>query len=326
MVTDRVVLSSLDGNILNSKFNGILPLMPKSKLSSFTRSHSDLGGLSHSDLRAKAKSDWKTSSGSKTNSFNIFNTEDDNDGGKDDGIDAYASKLKFKLKMAIRKLNHQNKLPTSPIKFSPSLSNSSTKLHHKTKSAINYKSLSQKKITKPLSFKNSVNVNLTKQYLNKKTPSTSSLKNSINLNDFIKSKQSKLSVDQSHLKLFSIKKESPFYNNQKLPLISDQGNGGNRSNSLGATNSLAINSIYDSGNPENSLPSINKILKTPLKLTSVSTIADSQNNDDNDQTIDDETIDESNKKCTSSPLKHFATPNSFSVAKSLLQLGSGYYN
>lgn len=355
MVTDRVVLSSIDDNRLNSSFNkGIIPLLPnsksKSKSNSLSRTNSKLTS-SRSDLRTH--SDLRSSL--NANSFKLFEGGDhDTDVDEassqkfpqdydDDGVSAYASKLKFKLKMAIRKLNQQNKLPHSPTKFSPSLSNSSTKLYNKSKSAINYKSLSQRKVSKPFSFKNSVNINLTKQNANK-ILSKSPLKHSFNLNSFIMDKQSKKPMNQAHLKLFTIKKDSPFYNNQKLPLTVNQASNtytnmqdsvGDGHGNNGASNQLSVNSLYDMQSKnvsDTSLPPINKILKTPLKLTSVNGGSSShpnsnaQNNEDNDLTIDDVTIDESNKKCNSSPLKHFATPNSFSVAKSLLQLGSGYYN
>lgn len=117
-----------------------------------------------------------------------------------------------------------------------------------------------------------------------------------------------------------------------------------------------------------SLPSINKILKTPMKNTSstrnlVNNYLQSQSQnqshtlthtkqEDVNQTIlnTDETIDEdddgplrestcnsikiskkdNNNILSSSPIRNsqntFGTPNSFSVAKSLLQLGSGFYN
>lgn len=115
-----------------------------------------------------------------------------------------------------------------------------------------------------------------------------------------------------------------------------------------------------------SLPPINKILKTPMKSSLstrnlVNSYLQSQNqsldlkslkHEDANQTIlnTDETIDDdddgplrestinsikvskkdSNNLLSSSPIRNslnaFGTPNSFSVAKSLLQLGSGFYN
>lgn len=114
-----------------------------------------------------------------------------------------------------------------------------------------------------------------------------------------------------------------------------------------------------------SLPPINKILKTPMKNSSstrtlVNSYLQNQNQpltlthakqEDANQTIlnTDETIDEdedgplrestcnsikvskkdNNNILSSSPIRNsqntFGTPNSFSVAKSLLQLGSGFY-
>lgn len=81
------------------------------------------------------------------------------------------------------------------------------------------------------------------------------------------------------------------------------------------------------------LPSVHKILKTPMKATSRMVLQNNANSN-SDETID-ETVDEVSTDLRkgkedilgSSPLRHssFGTPSSFSVAKSLLQLGLGYY-
>lgn len=76
------------------------------------------------------------------------------------------------------------------------------------------------------------------------------------------------------------------------------------------------------------LPSVHKILKTPIRTANRSFAALNA-----DETIDescDDTRTESRKKddfLGSSPLRYNScgTPNSFSVAKSLLQLGLGFY-
>lgn len=80
------------------------------------------------------------------------------------------------------------------------------------------------------------------------------------------------------------------------------------------------------------LPSVHKILKTPIKASS--RVLQSGSNSNGDETID-ETADESfvdshkgkDDVLGSSPLRQnsLGTPSSFSVAKSLLQLGLGYY-
>ena len=79
------------------------------------------------------------------------------------------------------------------------------------------------------------------------------------------------------------------------------------------------------------LPPVHKILKTPIRTTT-RTLMYNMTNSNSDETIDetgDETQQEIRRKdiLGSSPLRgnSFGTPNSFSVAKSLLQLGLGYY-
>lgn len=79
------------------------------------------------------------------------------------------------------------------------------------------------------------------------------------------------------------------------------------------------------------LPPVHKILRTPMKATTRNFLAaNTTANETIDETAD-ETMSDSPKRRTdvlsSSPLRYssFGTPNSFLVAKSLLQLGLGYY-
>lgn len=186
-------------------------------------------------------------------------------------IDIYANKLKFKLKDAYYKLNKDVNVN------SLNSLNSSTKL-----------------IITPLSSKNlkilhSKNLNRMKRLPLKSSPLKSkNFSNSININ------LGKISKPKN-LKLFSIKKDSQFYNNslnsvsKNLPLIPTN----SFTTSFNSTSFNSFNSNVNNTSLKEELPPINKILKTPLKLSK-------------------------------SPLKDF-TPNSLNVAKSLLQLGSGYY-
>lgn len=81
------------------------------------------------------------------------------------------------------------------------------------------------------------------------------------------------------------------------------------------------------------LPPVHKILKTPIRTTNRTLMYNMANaNANSDETIDD-TADDTHQEIKrkdilgSSPLRgsSFGTPNSFLVAKSLLQLGLGYY-
>lgn len=122
------------------------------------------------------------------------------------------------------------------------------------------------------------------------------------------------SAPATNLKLYHIKPLSAFYNTytHRLPLTSTHAQ---------------------------RLPPVHKILRTPIKAASRALLqmgnAHNHGVSNSDETID-ETVDESlsgdplRKKSDilgSSPLRHnsFGTPNSFSVAKSLLQLGLGLY-
>lgn len=194
---------------------------------------------------------------------------------RNDSIDIYANKLKFKLKLALCELNqHQNPKPSAIKSFSiNSPTSSSTKIMRRKLSPLKKNSIRNKLNSKKL-FSSSANINLTKKIPLQSTRNNKSMNNTNNTN--------------SNLKLFSIKKNSPFYNNvSNVPLVDRSINGRN------GNNAPRFNS--------ETLPPINKILQTPLKLTN------------------------SEKNIDKSPI-NLTTPNSFSVAKSLLQLGSGYYN
>lgn len=178
-------------------------------------------------------------------------------------VDIYANKLKFKLKLAIVKLNlnkpinlsSSTRLTITPLTKGLTKSCSQSLSPYKRKkqagALINPKNIR-------LKFNNSANINLGK-------------------------------VTKPNMKLFSIKKNSQHYNNNReLPLT--------KSNTISLTSFVNTNdSIFrkpKSFSNLEELPPINKILKTPLKLSK-------------------------------SPVKNF-TPSSLNVAKSLLSLG-GYY-
>lgn len=209
----------------------------------------------------------KTNIGSK----DLFNEHNDS-------IDIYANKLKFKLKLALCELNqHQNPKPSAIKSFSiNSPTSSSTKIMRRKLSPLKKNNIRNKLNSKKL-FSSSANINLTKKTPLQSTRNTNNINNTNNTNN-----------TNSNLKLFSIKKNSPFYNSvSNVPLVDRSINGRN------GNNATRFNS--------ETLPPINKILQTPLKLTN------------------------SEKNIDKSPI-NLTTPNSFSVAKSLLQLGSGYYN
>ncbi|WEJ95920.1 hypothetical protein PSN45_003451 [Yamadazyma tenuis] len=335
MVTDRIALSSIDSNSLSLRGNTSksIPLIPAKKSRSFT--------TSFSNSRSNSFTTSSLNLLSSTSSVRKPSADSSSD------VDIYASKLKFKLKLAVFKLNQQQGSRTKSGSFTfynseylvKSPSNSSTKLISTSKaihqlspsiklsrflktSNINTKHLVSKSVSFPVkkTFENSININLTQKSLNSLILSKSFNNNNNNSNN---------------LKLFSIKKDSPFYSNCKIPLtLSEQKAifSGSKISLPLATRFSEPSSALASSNSllsfkQDPLPSINKILKTPLKLTSHTSTLTSAYNDDNDQTIDDQSFDDSLKKNnSSSPLRHFATPNSFSVAKSLLQLGSGVYN
>ncbi|KAL7665560.1 Uncharacterized protein ABC855_g1153 [[Candida] zeylanoides] len=158
------------------------------------------------------------------------------------------------------------------------------------------------------------------------------------------------------LKLYGIRKESRFSTTHKkhMPLVPLRGLQQSFNASHKPTISLNPPQLSFKHNSvsmasrSRSLPSINKILKTPLKASSrdfdnsyfPSTKSYKPYILNTDETIDEDDdgpIKESTcnsirmgKDILSSSPTHganaFGTPNSFSVAKSLLQLGSGFYN
>lgn len=154
-------------------------------------------------------------------------------------------------------------------------------------------------VPKPRTFHGSANVNLQRPKVTK-GPSLSSV-----------AAQKTGASSSGNLRLYHIKQLSSFHNvsSQRLPLSAQR------------------------------LPPVHKILKTPIKTTTRTLMYNSMNansslgNSNSDETIDetaDETAVDLRKRddmLGSSPLRcnSFGTPNSFSVAKSLLQLGLGYY-
>lgn len=152
--------------------------------------------------------------------------------------------------------------------------------------------VSKSKVPAPRTFVNAANRNLKKQETATKLPLLNTIASRKNT---------------SNLRLFHIKPLSSFHNAYPQP--------------------LPLSNLIQR------LPSVHKILKTPIKATS-RIILQNGANSNSDETID-ETIDESYADVNkgkedvlgSSPLRHnsMGTPSSFSVAKSLLQLGLGYY-
>ncbi|EDK40596.2 predicted protein [Meyerozyma guilliermondii ATCC 6260] len=112
------------------------------------------------------------------------------------------------------------------------------------------------------------------------------------------------------LRLFAIKSSSSHYNpQQSAPLV---------------PSNVAL--PQPKGLSRSPLPSINKILKTPLKNSSRRFV---ERIHADDTTIDEDDENQTRVQYSSSPVRDnytLGTPNSFSVARSLLQLGSGYYN
>lgn len=131
---------------------------------------------------------------------------------------------------------------------------------------------------------------------------------------------------KSTLKLYHIKALSAFHNatSTRLPLSSSATQ--HPANASLADILMASSHGLASSVAQQRLPPLHKILKTPIKGASKPPASTS------DETID-ETADESTLEVKkrddilgSLPLRHnFGTPNSFSVAKSLLQLGLGFY-
>lgn len=167
--------------------------------------------------------------------------------------------------------------------------------------------VSKTRAPRPRTFHGAANVNLQKPKLGARPLLTSvAQKLSLATNPVASTlKDSGSSNGGSQLRLYHIKQLSSFHNlyPHRLPLSSGH----------------------------HRLPSVHKILKTPIRATT-RTLMYNMANANSDETID-ETADETHQDIKrkdmlgSSPLRgsSFGTPNSFSVAKSLLQLGLGYY-
>lgn len=265
------------------------------------------------------------------------------------------------------------------------------------------KEISNQLLTPPQndSYAASVNVNLKIKGLSGDQNQKESLRDSRNVKLAYGKGFGSISQGRDNLKLFSIKKSSQYYKKKAhIPLVPSAR--GYSTNDIGCCERQQLNTPTETLPPtppslnseanirlpkphvehssasiptishrktiplsSMSLPSIHKILKTPMKNSSTRTLVNSyladpdkngtssnqnrssSNNvlEDQNQTIvlnTDETIEEDEdsfkqtkgeKKAqeilSSSPLKSscaFGTPNSFSVAKSLLQLGSGFYH
>lgn len=226
----------------------------------------------------------------KTESFSHYRIAH----GKNVKADLAATKLKLRLQLAFYKLKAQKDSLVArqgpEITVSPTVNES----EHETEKE------------EPRTFKLAANVNLQK-------PRAA-------LGPSLSSVASKVAKKKKGLRLYHIKPLLAFHNAypQLLPLT-------------GCSNQR--------------LPPVHKILKTPIKTTTRnlvllyghgngSSLSNFQlsKNDNSDETIDDagdETCTDVRKKdlLGSSPTRFgtFSTPNSFSVAKSLLQLGLGYY-
>ncbi|CAH2355953.1 hypothetical protein CLIB1423_40S00188 [[Candida] railenensis] len=261
-----------------------------------------------------------------------------------------ATKLKLKLQLAIYKLQKKGLVGG---KLASNKNNKISKSYIAASINLNLKSLtsaSNSHITKPSntfgSSSNKNNTNLTSlPTLKKKKPSLSATAYDKNLLLFRNSQK---------LKLYSIKKDSKFYADKKdIPLEPRTVDSRTEQHQFASTSSPAT--TFATFPPSvktkmvRSLPPINKILKTPLKATTRNLVNPYLPHDkryklpynNTDETIDEDDdgpIKESTSNSikvagkdnllSSSPIQanSFGTPNSFSVAKSLLQLGSGFYN
>lgn len=271
-------------------------------------------------------------------------------------IDLAVTKLKLKLQLAIYKLKQNSSTKTYKLTSKTYLTppSDSDFVDSSPRDEI-LSSIFKQPSPAPKNYKSSININL-------KNPSLNKVGKKSNYN----------------LKLFQIKKNSSFYNVQfkKLPLVDsppkpihinhlqlnknpfihdtfkDSFNDDLKNNPSVYLNPL-YNKSYESKSGEitsqtaHNLPSINIILKTPIKnsknyllnkslnLPRAQVVTDDTTIDeDGDQTIINNTHDnvlssikDGGRILTSSPCHNqFATPNSFSVAKSLLQLGGYNYN
>lgn len=204
--------------------------------------------------------------------------------------DLAATKLKLRLQLAFYKLKLKR---DAAIACSPNI-------RVTKKSPLSQTLL----LPRPQSFSRSANVNLQKPRVSLAGPRLSEVA--------LAKMANAAKTTESEMKLYHIKPLSVFYNSysQRLPLTS--------------------------ANTQR-LPPVHKILRTPIKAASraLLQLGNSQPISNSDETID-ETADET---CGGDALKRksdilgslplrqnsFGTPNSFSVAKSLLQLGLGFY-
>lgn len=267
-----------------------IPLTPNHKLKQATKS------LSTSDFKP-------SSSSSPLGSF------------KNDTAGLAATKLKLKLQLALYKLQQKNK--SEPEKKVPT--------------PLNLVSVDVRSFQLPapsnVNYQSSVNVNL-----RTKTRSSNTKSSKPSLTKIASNKHNNHKI--SKLKLFKIRNNSLFYQPPKeLAITFDRVD---RNHSAGSrsrvTNDIKLpRPTVDNSFKRTTLPSINKILKTPIKHSNSTRSLICNHNADDTIDEDDTIINTANNKLkkynnllTSSPItNNFGTPNSFSVAKSLLQLG-GY--
>lgn len=209
--------------------------------------------------------------------------------------DLAATKLKLRLQLAVYKLKLQRQ---ALLALAPKIAVA--------------------RIQKPQRFAAGANVNLQRRKL-QNTPSLAAV----------------AALRKANLRLYHIKKLSAFHNAYPAALslqahANTQGQPPAHIAALAPTSNLAQQHPYGPPPPlllSQRLPPVHKILKTPIKAANRLLAAENS-----DETIDESTednIDLLRKRediLGSSPLRHsFGTPNSFLVAKSLLQLGLGFY-
>lgn len=271
-----------------------------------------------------------------------------------------ATKLKLKLQLALYKLQKKGTLPTK----APQVFISSSINIDLQRAAI---SLEQAKSTHNnggnASTTNTTNFISTNTGMNNTSGVTKRKKPSLTATAY--DRNLLLFKNTQKLRLYSIKKDSKFYADRngavpltpnheiKLPKPINVTTDATTDAAIPTNAQLNANSISNnhlSHSKSRQLPSINKILKTPMKSSSRNLVNPYlptnnkkwKNNLNTDETIDEDddgplkestctSIRVGNKELlSSSPIRansnSFGTPNSFSVAKSLLQLGSGFYS
>lgn len=358
----RVALASVNTNIHSPLFNKtsnhvtsplagasctrMLPLTRPNLTSKTSLGRTSTSLSPYSLSRTKSMHNYsinkKKFSNLKSSSFSDYKISNN----KNITADLAATKLKLKLQLAFYKVQQQYNNSVNSRKIFPAIP-STTKLSSTARVSPNSSASSTPSftmnnsnlitvITPPsptANYQSSININL--QTNLKSAAPTRKVKPSLSSIALNKKNTS----NNQKLKLFQIKKTSSFYNvshnnpmtsGSRLPLIESD---------LVKLSKPNLNST--NGASTRSLPPINKILKTPIKTASSTRNLIHSYNHATVVTNTDETIDESmddtslafavkskDNLLTSSPLKDnnsFGTPNSFSVAKSLLQLGSGYY-